>query len=104
MGTNGWLGHEDFAGLVGDTFELVLPDAERLALVLRETSLVGQVGGVGPDGVAREQFSLLFTGPEAPVLAQATWAVSHVGLGDLELFLVPLGPAPGGMRYEAAFA
>ncbi|MBM7519780.1 DUF6916 family protein [Nocardioides nitrophenolicus] len=104
MGTNGWLGHDDFAGLVGDGFEVTLADEGRLELVLREATLVGHSGGTGPDGSAREQFSLLFTGPEAPALAQATWPVRHPVLGELELFLVPIGPSPQGLRYEAAFA
>lgn len=104
MGTNGWLSHGDFAGLVGDTFEVDVPGDERVTLVLQEATLVGHPGGTGPGGAGREQFSLLFTGPEAPTLAQATWPLTHPGFGDLELFLVPLGPGPRGMRYEAAFA
>jgi hypothetical protein len=38
------------------------------------------------------------------VLAQGTYRLSHPQLGELELFLVPLGPAAEGMQYEAAFA
>jgi hypothetical protein len=50
-----------------------------------------------------EPFSLAFLGPLAPVLPQRTWTLEHATLGALEIFLVPLGPRDGRMRYEAVF-
>lgn len=61
-------------------------------------------GGAGPDGQERLQFSLIFRGPTTPVLPQHTYQITHAELGELELFLVALGPDAEGMRYEAAFA
>jgi hypothetical protein len=38
-------------------------------------------------------------------MPQGTYSLGHAELGDLELFLVPLGPdGDARMRYEAAFA
>lgn len=99
-----WFDADDFSALVGDPFEVALPDGAALALALDEVAVRDAAGGTGPDGAERRQFSLLFSGPATPVLEQATWTVRHAGLGELALFLVPLGPRTERMRYEAAFA
>ncbi|GAA2158456.1 hypothetical protein FHX52_2407 [Humibacillus xanthopallidus] len=58
----------------------------------------------GP-GAHREQFSLVFTTDADTLLPQGIQELSHPTLGDLALFLVPIGPgADGQHRYEAAFA
>jgi hypothetical protein len=38
------------------------------------------------------------------VLPQAIYDLEHDALGHLDLFLVPIGPSQGGMRYQASFA
>jgi hypothetical protein len=98
----GWVSHEHFAGRVGEPFDVLGAGAMRLELV--ETTESTESGGPGPSGEQRQQFSLVFRGPAAPVLPQGTHALHHDALGDLDLFLVPLGPDSDGMRYEAAFA
>jgi len=50
-----------------------------------------------------EQFSLIFSGPMTPVLPQRIHALRHEKLGELNLFLVPVGPDEQGMRYEVIF-
>ncbi len=50
-----------------------------------------------------EQFSLMFRGPLEPMLKQGTRHVSHPALGEMDLFLVPVGATPEGVEYEAAF-
>ena|SRR5687767_6791618 len=50
-----------------------------------------------------ERFSVFFKGPGKPFLAQRTYSLSHDGMGDLDLFLVPIGPDGEGFRYEAVF-
>jgi hypothetical protein len=60
----------------------------------------GQTSG----GEARQAFSLLFLGPLSPqYLVQHTYRLEHEQMGTLEIFLVPLGPENGRMRYEAIF-
>ncbi len=99
-----WLTYDDFSGLLGDRFDATAAGGEAVGLELVEANQSSQPGGRGPDGKKRLQFSLVFRGPQAAYLPQGTYAVSHAGLGDLELFLVPIGPDAEGMRYEAAFA
>lgn len=54
---------------------------------------------------ARQPFSLQFLGPiSSQYLVQHIYPLEHPGLGRLDLFLVPLGPESGRMRYEAIFA
>ena len=50
-----------------------------------------------------EQFSLIFRGPKQPVLKQGTRHLVHPILGELDIFLVPVGATSDGADYEAAF-
>lgn len=99
-----WLTYDDFARRDGERFEVTVIDGPPLPMVLAEAAEGTEPGGRGPDGQERLQFSLVFRGPVAPVLRQGSYRLSHQELGELELFLVPLGPDSEGMRYEAAFA
>jgi len=96
-----WLTHADFADRVGEAFEA--PDAEQV-LELVETAEGGAPGGAGPDGQVRNQFSLYFAGPLDRAMPQGVARLVHDELGELGLFLVPLGPEQEAMRYEAAFS
>jgi hypothetical protein len=51
-----------------------------------------------------EQFSLVFTCPALPWLPQSTYTFAHPDMGELALFIVPIGPADGAMRYESVFS
>jgi hypothetical protein len=54
---------------------------------------------------ARPPFSIQFLGPpSSQYLVQHIYPLEHPGMGRLDLFLVPLGPESGRMRYEAIFA
>jgi hypothetical protein len=99
-----WLTHDDFSGRIGESFEVTVDDTAPLGLVLAESSLGTELGGPGPEGQERSQFSLTFRGPATPFLPQGTYELDHAELGALSLFLVPLGPEGDEMRYEAAFA
>lgn len=98
-----WLSHGDFAPHIGDRFE-VSTEGGSIDLELVEATESDQPGGDGPNGEKRQQFSLLFRGPGTPALDQSIHRLSHAGLGELELFLVPIGPHRDGMGYEAVFA
>jgi hypothetical protein len=54
----------------------------------------------GPDV---EQFSIIFRGPLERAIKQGTYTLAHGKLGELSLFLVPVGPDAHGMRYQAVF-
>ena len=107
MADLGWLTYDHFSGRVGDTFDVALDDGPAVPLVLVEATESSEAGGPGPAGEQRRQFSLEFRGPADRLLPQRTYGLTHPELGELELFLVPVGPDQGpdeGMRYEAAFA
>ncbi len=89
---------ETFTPHVGSTFALLGPQGP----VVLELSKVALLGHGVPGG--REPFSLQFLGPEGPHVPQRTWALEHPALGRLDIFLVPLGPVQGRMRYEAIFS
>ena len=99
-----WLTYDTFARRAGERFDVTVTDGPALPMVLAEATEGTEPGGRGPDGQERLQFSLVFRGPSAPVLRQGSYGLAHAELGELELFLVPLGPDSEGMRYEAAFA
>ncbi|MGE5233693.1 MAG: DUF6916 family protein [Acidobacteriota bacterium] len=89
----------DFAPLAGSSFRVESAGVEGIDLVLGEVGPAGE----GLPG-ARQPFSLVFAGPLQPVLRQAIHVLVHPALGRLEIFLVPIGPADGRMRYQAIFS
>lgn len=99
-----WLTFDLFEGRSGEVFEVGPRDAEGMPLTLVRATESAAPGGPGPAGQQRLQFSLEFAGALEHPLPQSTYRVSHAELGELELFLVPLGPEDGSMRYQAAFA
>lgn len=99
-----WLTCDHFIGHVSERFDVWVGADQAVPFELLEATEGSEPGGVGPDGQERRQFSLVFRGPQAPVLPQHTYQLTHADLGELELFLVALGPDAEGMLYEAAFA
>lgn len=104
MAETAWFTYDDFADRVGEQFRLRLPDAAILPLVLSEAEAGLEDSGPSPGGATRRQFSLVFRGPADPQLSQGTWELEHDLMGELALFLVPLGPDADGPRYQAVFA
>jgi hypothetical protein len=51
----------------------------------------------------QRMFSLLFRGPLEQPLEQGVYPLSHAGMGEDVLFLVPVGREADGFRYEAIF-
>ena len=99
-----WLTHDVFARRVSEQFDVTVGEGTSITLVLVEATESSVLGGHGPDGQERLQFSLVFRGPATQPLPQQTYRLRHAELGELDLFLVPLGPDAEGMLYEAAFA
>ena len=87
---------QTFAPQIGSRFTLTVDD---LALDL-ELERVDTLGSAIREGGA---FSLLFLGPQDPVLPQRIYRLEHAVTGALDLFLVPVGETDTGMRYEAVF-
>lgn len=92
---------DDFQRCLRQTFTVMLVDDEAYALELTSVQYVGEPWQPG----ARRPFSLWFTHPRRDAyLPQRVYRLEHPDLGTLEIFLVPLGPDAGGMRYEAVFS
>ncbi|MBB4286361.1 DUF6916 family protein [Roseospira goensis] len=48
-----------------------------------------------PPGAPRTGFRLVLRGAADAVLPQATYTIGHPDLGQVALFMVPVGPVPG---------
>jgi hypothetical protein len=95
------LAKDDFDPHVGDAFELELGGDRILTLELLSSDLLlsGTV-----EHATRAPFSLTFRSPgERRHAQQQVYTVRHAELGAMAIFLVPIGPDEGGMRYEAVF-
>jgi hypothetical protein len=91
----------DFSPYLNQIFSVQLDGIEPIGL---ELVLVTEGGKAFRPG-ARQPFSLHFLGPvSSQYLAQHMYRLEHPELGALEIFLVPLGPQEGRMRYEAIFS
>ncbi|KPV52880.1 hypothetical protein SE17_12855 [Kouleothrix aurantiaca] len=97
-------GSADFAARVHQTFQIHY-GARSGELAQRAVELI-DVSELAPAGATgREQFSLIFCDPDASAyLPQHIYPVEHETLGRMEIFLVPIGPGPDGMRYQAIFS
>ncbi len=89
---------DHFTQHLGDTFRYTGAGEESIDLKLSEAN-----GLTKPPSAERTPFSLLFIGPSEPLLEQQIHTLHHEKLGELSLFLVPLGPGSGGFQYEAVF-
>lgn len=92
-----------FTPHVGTVFEVTFTDGV-LELTLESVASFG-TRAPRPDipDLRTEPFSLVFLGPLTPILPQRTWDLAHAAVGSVAIFLVPLGPKDGRMRYEAVF-
>ena len=50
-----------------------------------------------------DNFSLIFRGPNSPLVPQGSYRLNHQKLGEMTIFLVPIGLDGAGMQYEAVF-
>src|SRR5215213_8403449 len=92
----------DFTPYLNQTFTVQIDGAEPLTLELTQVAELGSAAA--EPGAGRRPFSLLFLGPVSQqYLLQHIYRLEHEQLGELDLFLVPLGLEGGRMRYEAVF-
>jgi hypothetical protein len=88
---------EQFAACLNQDFEVVIPDGT-LALKLSEARPLG----MRPESV-REPFTLTFLGPTKLRLPQGIYKMRNSNLGEMEIFLVPIGADPASSAFEAIF-
>lgn len=99
MADAGELTLETFAGRVGESFRIRVSEELTVDTRLLEATAISAVRS--PAG--RIPFSLIFHGPEQPIVPQRIYRLEHDALGGLDLFLVPLAPDADGARYQAVF-
>lgn len=86
---------EDFESLRGRTVEIRFGETRQPAEVVE----VQRRTGGAPEG--RSPFSVIVeSGSRDRCWPQGLHVLAHPEHGDLELFMVPLGPGDAGMRYE----
>ena len=86
----------DFEPYKGDTFQVELEDSTT-EVTLSETTK-------GIDDKVQESFSLTFTGKQDHPLPQNTYKLKQEKMGEVELFLVPVGHTGGSYEYEACIS
>jgi hypothetical protein len=90
------LTRDAFAENLNTIFAVHLGDA---GIVDMELVVVSELRGAG----RQRMYSLLFRGPLVQPLQQGIYKMEHDRLGAFDLFIVPVGREPDGMRYEAVF-
>jgi hypothetical protein len=95
------LTQEHFAARMNQVFTIDSGDGARIEAELVE---VRPLGETALKSGRRQGFSVLFRGPMEPILPQRVYTLEHPKLGEIQLFLVPIGPDGTGLRYEAVFS
>lgn len=85
-----------FASLVNGRFRLIAGPEAVMEVELIEFK-------AGSKSVHHEAFSIVFRAPVEAPLEQRIYRLEHESMGAFELFLVPIGKSPEGVRYEAVF-
>lgn len=92
--------HEDFQPCLNDMFTVKVEDDTGPELELIQVKPFGEID---PESKTRQPFSLLFRGPMEPVLPQKLYQLENSKIGEMLLFLVPIGPDEQGMLYDTSF-
>jgi len=79
-------------------FQVLLEGMDMIPLKLVQISSLGNSGAM-----RGEAYSLEFLGPRLPILPQRIYGLRNENMGELEIFLVPIGANQEGVRYEAIF-
>ena len=88
------LTQETFKENLNSAFTLQIGEDKSLVLELIDCNDLGSTE-------IQDQFSLIFRGPGDPYLQQMIYSLRHEKLGELSLFLVPVGKGADGFHYEA---
>ena len=92
---------DDFKRHLNTKFNVRLDGGGTLALELEEVQPFPALTHARGD---MERFSIYFRGPADVLLNQRIHHVEHEGMGELDIFLVPVEQDAKGFRYEAVFS
>ena len=88
----------NFRPHLNQSFRIQLTDSEPIDLTLMSVTELGQANK--PETLTT--VSLVFLGPVSQhFLGQSIYRLQHEQMGSFDLFIVPIGPEAGRMRYEA---
>lgn len=90
---------QDFEARLDDSFAIELKDDTLELALIEVTSVTADTVENGQ----KQPFSVVFRSTNQGILEQGTYALTHSEVGELLLFLVPIGPDDAGMCYEAVF-
>jgi Domain of unknown function (DUF6916) len=91
---------ESFSRHLNTKFKVKFESSEPVELELVEVA----VRKIEPNEQAgMERFSTFFYGPADYFLPQQTYELAHQEMGEMYLFIVPIGQDQRGIRYEAVF-
>lgn len=91
---------EDFADKIDEVFTISGEGVPGIPLTLAEAEPLNSA--MAPRGV-RPPFSLIFRARDPRVLAQRLYRMEHNELGEVAIFLVPVGKDAEGVQYQAVF-
>ena len=94
-----FLTFESFSPHLNSTFTLGLGES---SLDLTLTEAAKQPVRPFP-GMMREPFSLIFRSTTPVVLPQRIYPIKHESMGQLDIFIVPIGRDVRGIVYQAVF-
>ena len=92
--------HEDFEACLEEAFIVKSETGAGSELRLIE---VKTLGTIDPNLNTRQPFSLLFRGPLEPAFQQQILELENSTVGEISLFLVPVGADEEGVLYDAMF-
>jgi len=90
---------QDFEAQLNTTFRLPLEEGE-LAMELIEIS---DVVAEKTENGQPDAFSIIFETQIQEHVEQGSYVLHHDDMGEFLIFIVPIGSANAGMRYEAIF-
>lgn len=90
----------DFENRVNETFTLEIDEADHIQFCLK---VCKPLLSTTYPGKVREAFSLIFEGPKDINVPQHTYKLNNTNLGEVSIFIVPIGDGENGKLYQAVF-
>ena len=94
---------QQFADQIGSSFAVSVSGGALVQLELVHVTPYEQSLDVKDKSLKIQAFSITFSGARAQHLPQNSYTMEHPALGEMNIFIVPIGPDAQGMRYEAVF-
>lgn len=90
---------ETFAGRANETFDLAMGESSMSVTLVEVQPLPPHAF----PGMGRSPFSLVFRSGSPVLLPQKVYRLKNAALGEVDMFLVPVGRDVSGVLYQAVF-